>query len=123
MGLGVGLGQAAPSGVDGDAVVLRLGSGMDEARALLEKAGNRRALEEALTACTSNLKGFRCEVADDAPETEKDGQGQEDLPCSGRVNPDKARAALADPHIAKVIDVFKGQIVDVKSEAEAAGPE
>ena len=122
VGLAVGLGQAAPSGVDGDAVVLRLGPGMDEARALLEKAGNRGALEEALTACTSNLKGFRCEVADDAPEPEKDGEGQEDLPCSGRVNADKARAALADPHIAKVVDVFKGQIVDVKSEADAAGP-
>ena len=122
-GLGVGLGQAAPWGVDGDAVVLRMGPGMDEARALLEKAGNRRALEEALAACTLNLSAFRCEVADDAPTAAEDGEGQEDLPCSGRVNPDKARAALADPHIAKVVDVFKGQIVDVKSEADVAGSE
>jgi hypothetical protein len=74
-------------------------------------------------ACRSDLSAFRSEEADNAATALADGEGQEELPFSGRVNADKARAALADPHIAKVVDVFKGQIVDVKSEADVAGSE
>ena len=35
---------------------------------------------------------------------------------SPAVNPEEARAALADPKIAKVVDVFKGRIVDIKQD-------
>ena len=33
---------------------------------------------------------------------------------SGRVDPEAARAAMKDPHVAKVVDIFKGRIVDIR---------
>lgn len=38
----------------------------------------------------------------------------------GTVNPEEAQAALADPHVAKVIDVFRGRIVDIRRGARTA---
>ncbi|MCX5770020.1 MAG: DNA polymerase III subunit gamma/tau [Candidatus Hydrogenedentes bacterium] len=35
-------------------------------------------------------------------------------PPGARVSAEEARAALGDPHVAKVVDVFKGKIVDIR---------
>jgi hypothetical protein len=40
-------------------------------------------------------------------------------PAAGRVSEEEVRAALSDPHVAKVVDVFKGRIVDVKRDGKS----
>jgi DNA polymerase-3 subunit gamma/tau len=40
-------------------------------------------------------------------------------PVSGRVSEEEVRAALSDPHVAQVVDVFKGRIVDVKHDGKS----
>jgi len=123
VGLAVGLGQAEPSGIDGDTLVLRMAPGLEEARALLEKPDNRRALDEALAACTENLKAFRCETASADPKAAQAGDGQEEASASRSANPEETQAASKDPQVAKIVDMFKGTIVDVRQQAGPAGPE
>ena len=100
-----------------DVVVLEIKPEAADARELLERGEHRQALEAALTALTQNVRTFRSVVRDAPPD--QGNEGQSELPISGYVNPDDARAALEDSGVAKVVDVFKGRIVDVKSDANA----
>lgn len=115
----IGMGEAAPVGIDGDTVVVQFANGQSaKARELLEKVENRRILEAELEAHTANLRTFRCQVSDAEPPPQT-GPAGEVLPVAARVNVDDARAALADPHILKVLGVFKGRIIDIRRDAKA----
>jgi len=122
MSLGVGLGQARPVHVQGDAVVLRFTRQTANARELVEKPEHRHALEQALVAVTENVRTFRCDVADEAapaPEAGKESAAGVRAPAGHRVPAEEVQAVMKDPHVAKVIDTFRGRIVDVKHDASA----
>lgn len=122
MSLGVGLGQARPAHVQGDAVVLRFTRQTANARELVEKPEHRHALEQALLAVTENVRTFRCDVADEtaaAPEPGKESAAGVRVPAGHRVPAEEVQAVMKDPHVAKVVDTFRGRIVDVKHDAGA----
>jgi DNA polymerase-3 subunit gamma/tau len=118
--LKVHLGQVKPVAVESNGGILCLSARTAQVRDALEKAENRRALEDALAGLTENLKTFRCEVAGDAPPLGPAADARHGLPIAGTVQPDEARAALENPHVAKVVDVFKGRIVEIKHETRPA---
>ena len=115
--LNVGLAQVASLDLEDDTVVLEIKPEAADVHELLDRPEHRQALESALTALTPNVRTFRS-VVGDAPR-DCAAEGQSELPIADCANPDEARAALEDPGVAKVVDVFKGQIVDVKSDASA----
>ena len=62
---------------------------------------------------------FRTELAPGAPQVEESDDAH-NLPIGGHVNADEAREALKNPHVAKVVEAFKGQIVGVERGAKPA---
>lgn len=58
-------------------------------------------------------KARRRELASDRPHP-GDAPSQPEPPFGAHVSSEQAQAALKDPHIAKVVDVFKGRVVAVK---------
>ncbi|MBI5091947.1 MAG: hypothetical protein HZB26_05825 [Candidatus Hydrogenedentes bacterium] len=122
LNLGLNADRAKPAAIEGDTLVLRIPSDQSKARSFLEKPEQRAAIEAALAELTDNVRTFRCEAGAGA-EPEEAGPAQSTLPISGRVDPNAARAALDDPHVAQVVDVFKGRIVDIKSESKVSRSE
>jgi DNA polymerase III subunit gamma/tau len=111
--LGVWLAQGQAERVEGDRLTVRFPAGHKAARDHVEQPDNRAAIERLLRELTANVTGFHTEfdaTPEEAPESAE-------LPFGGSVTPDEARAALAEPHIAQVVDVFKGRIVQVKRDA------
>ncbi|NIA14701.1 MAG: DNA polymerase III subunit gamma/tau, partial [Nitrospiraceae bacterium] len=115
--LSVGLSQVGSLDLEDDTLILEIKPEAADARELLERGEHRQALETALTALTQNVRTFRSVVGGAPPD--QGNEGQTELPISGHVNPDEARAALEDAGVAQVVDVFKGRIVDVKPDASA----
>ncbi|MCH7910769.1 MAG: DNA polymerase III subunit gamma/tau [Candidatus Hydrogenedentes bacterium] len=113
MNLATWLSHARAVDVDGDQVVIELDGEQDTARTVLAKPESRAAIEESLCALTENVTTFRIETAqadDAAGAQESDG----DPLLFDTVDLEQGTAALQDPHIGKVLDVFKGQIVDLQ---------
>jgi DNA polymerase III subunit gamma/tau len=115
--LGIWIGHGIPKEIDGGTLVLRFAATQKQAANIADKPENRQILEAALCELTRNLNTFRCELAEPV-EMDEASNGAAELPIAGAVNPEAARAALENPEIAKVIDVFKGRIVDVKTTVE-----
>ena len=116
--LKVSLEQGKATGINDEAVIIQFPS--SSARYIVEKPENRQAIEEALCAVTANLKTFRGEVTADVSERPGAVPERQPSSASGRANADEARTALKDPHIAKVVDVFKGRVVEVKHDVKPA---
>ena len=113
VGLKIALSQAAPAGIDGETLVVRFSGGNAQARDIADKPEHRKALEDALAKRTTNLKRLRYELADDSPDSER-SDAQPSLPVSRHIPAEQARAAMENRHVARVLDVFKGRIVDIK---------
>ncbi len=112
LSLGVWLGAATPESIEGDTVVLHFGAQSGKAYAFLGKPESREALEAALQASTDNLRTYRTvlvEAPSETPETEP----EPDLPIYRGVDPQAARAALDDPGVQAVLNVFKGRIAKI----------
>lgn len=126
LSLGVWLGQAQPESVEGDALVLAFAATNVRARETVEEDVQRRALEHALGSVTVNVRTFRTRMIEDrgattaaAPPRAYDPKE----PFYASVNPEEARRALADPRIARVVDVFKGRIADIRHDVWLTGSE
>ncbi len=123
--LQVALNHARVAGMDGDTVVLWFPEHAAGSRDVVEKPEYRKAIESALAELTSNLKRFQSELMADAGESkpapaQASKRDRDALPASARVSADDARAALSDPHVAKVVDVFKGRVVEVKHDVKVS---
>ncbi len=115
--LAVWLGHGKPARLEGDALVLEFGAAQRQACHIVERPENRQALESVLAAVTANVRTFRTELVGSAPQhVEPDVQHA--LPIGGHVSAEEARAALENPHIAKVVEAFKGRIVEIKQAAK-----
>lgn len=114
LSLGVWIGSAAPTGIDGDTLVLSVDKSKSQARIALTDVANVVLVNEALASLTTNIVSIRVVTPEVEPEKVSDSAGTM-LPIEGRVNVERAKTALQDPHVAKIVDVFKGKIVDVKA--------
>lgn len=114
LNLGIWLGQAVPAGIENETILLEFTRDQQNARSYLERPENRAAVERILRTLTANLTGYRTLVNGNVPEAPRPARETQPRAASAHVNPELARQALEDPHIAKVVDVFKGEIVDIK---------
>ena len=113
MNLATWLSHARAVDVDGDELVIELDGDQDTARTVLAKPESRAAIEESLCALTENVTTFRIETVQTREASgprEPDGNPL----LFDTVDLEQGAAALQDPHIGKVMDVFKGQIVEVQ---------
>ncbi|MCC6797573.1 MAG: DNA polymerase III subunit gamma/tau [Candidatus Hydrogenedentes bacterium] len=118
MNLGVALGHAVPAELDGDQIVVRFAAAHMRAKALVERSENLEIVSGVLQGITQNIASLRvdAELDEAGPEISDTRPSPQ---VYGTVNPEEAKAALTDPHVAKVIDVFRGRIVEIKRGADA----
>jgi DNA polymerase-3 subunit gamma/tau len=116
MNLGVALGHATPVAIESDTLIVRFAAPNARSKALAERADNMEAVTGVLKRLTQNIASIRIDAELDGgvPETNEVRPSRH---IHGTVNPEEAQAALADPHIAKVVDVFRGRIVDIRRSA------
>lgn len=114
LNLGIWLGQASPAAIENETILLDFTHDQQNARTYLERPENRAAVERILRTWTANLTGYRTRVNGDSPESPRPAREAPPRAAAAHVNPELARQALEDPHIAKVVDIFKGEIVDIK---------
>jgi DNA polymerase-3 subunit gamma/tau len=119
LGINIWLSHARPVGIEGDALVLEFGTDQGHARKTVEKPENRRAIEDGLKACSANIGTFRTQQVEAAPASDEpeNGGAQGRLPFAGHVTESQAREALQDEGVAKVVEVFRGRIVDIVRQA------
>jgi len=95
-------------------LVLSFAENLANARDIVEQADNRRRIETALRACTTNVTTFRTELADGGTGPEDEGSAASSC-YAGHVDPEAARAALDVPEIRLVLETFRGRIVDIRN--------
>lgn len=119
MNLGVALGNAAPTAVEGDTLVIRYGAQHARSKSLVERAENLEIASGALQRVTQNITSIRIEAGFDHGSAELEEVAPSRY-VHGAVDPAEAKTALADPHVAKVVEIFRGRIVDIRRNAGAA---
>ena len=120
MNLATWLPHARPIRVDGDTLLLQLAHDQDLAKSIIEKSENRVIIDSALQKITDNITGFRVELLEDAPPSAARIQptSTHGLPISEAVNLAEGKKALEDPNVAKVVEVFRGAIVDIQHQVK-----
>ena len=120
MNLATWLPHARPVSVEGDTVLLQLAPNQDLAKSIIEKPENREIIEAALKQVTSNISTFRVELHEEvAPEAARPKASQaHGLPIGEQVNLTDGKKALEDPNVAKVVEVFRGTIVDIQHQVK-----
>ncbi len=122
LNLGISLAHATPLAIDSGMVTLLFDADNARARDYVEQPANRTAIEELFAERTENVTGFCAKLA--APvEAEAPQEAEEYLPFGGGVSREQAKQALEEPDVAKVVDVFKGRIVDIKRTEDHAATE
>lgn len=113
LSLCVHLGMARPIAVEDGVLVLHF-DGNGNAQDTIERTASRAKLEGWLKDATTNLTTFRCETSE--PRTHHEAPSESALnrlPIAANVNPEEARTLMKDPHIAAVLEVFRGNIVQI----------
>jgi len=120
LNMGIWLGAAKPRALDGDCLVLGLDEDQADTRDRLERASHREAIHALLAAHTTNATRFRIEwnpVADDSAAATNGNPA----PMPGGAVPDAFERVLKDEGLARIVDVFKGRVVEVRP-LPPAGP-
>ena len=115
MNLATWLPQARMKNIEDSTLVIEFDADQVTARKIVEKNENRIILEEFLRSNTANLSSLeiRSKLQSALPEPKKTALN-DGLPLADSVNPEEGQKALEDPHVANVVDVFKGRIVDIQ---------
>ena len=116
------LGYCSPQVAEDNALILAFGPNHGDARRLVEQPANRAVLESVLARLTRNITTFRTETGKEEPES-RGQEGQDTLPFGGKASGETAQAVLKDPHIAKVVETFKGRVVEVRQSVGSAEQE
>ena len=119
LNLGTWFSGAKPTGIDGATIALKFPSDNEQAVAYVKVGANQAAMGEALTRHTTNLDSVSVRV-ETVASSKKEATIAAELPFYPGTNPDDARAAMEDPDVAAIVDIFKGRIAEIKSEV---GPE
>ena len=120
MALGFKLSGVQPERVDCETLVVSVAPHNARARGAVEDPASRALLEECFRDMTANIRTIRCEVREEKPDAAANASAARPAsppPAAPRVEPEAARQAMEDPHVARVLDVFKGRIVDIKPPA------
>jgi DNA polymerase-3 subunit gamma/tau len=122
--LAIWLGQAAFGQIADGQIALRFKADQAKAVSILTKAEHRDQIESALVKVTDNVQTFRCDMESPPPKAAvASANGKTaNVPTAGRVDPSEAKTALEDPGLSQVVDVFRGRIVEVKTEATEGDP-
>lgn len=119
LNLGVALGCAQTNGIEGDALCIGFSEANRSSRDRVERADNLTIIESVLQAKTANLR--RC-LVDGNHDGESPGSNDTgdpappSTPTPQHVALKDAEEAMADPHVAKVVEVFRGEIVDIRQQ-------
>jgi hypothetical protein len=116
LNLQIWLSHGRPVALEGDTLVLEFNADQSNARKILEKPENRRLIEESFEALGGNVKTFRTQQCEAIPTPANGDDRQARLPFAGHVTEAQAREALEEPGVAKVVEVFRGRIVDIVRE-------
>jgi DNA polymerase-3 subunit gamma/tau len=117
LNLGVMMGQAHPVGIDRETITVRFANSHARSKIALSRPENLETVNAILSELTQNIAVCRVDAGMDEPEPLETPHA-DSRSYGGRVSADEAKTALADPHVAKVIEVFRGRVVDVRR----AGP-
>jgi DNA polymerase III subunit gamma/tau len=127
LNLGMWAGSAVPVALERDTLVLRFPAEQRQAHEFVERPENRQALESLLQQRYDNVQTFRSEldravVAEKAaPEAEVEAQAQDSgVTHAPGIGAEQLETALSDPGVAKLVDVFKGRIIEVRPGEGAA---
>lgn len=121
LGVRASMGRAAA--IEGDALVLSFAPEQAGAMRYFEQPDARVALEAALAALTTNLRRVRVESGAEATPSAAPLIPDPAHPVYPAVSAEDAERALEDPHVARVLEVFKGRIAEVRKEVSAAHPQ
>ena len=117
--VGIALAHGRPVAVDGEAIVVRFPEDQTNSMALVEQRESHRLVCASLRELTANLTTWRFDAETSILEAEAPGDGQRIPVSGGHVSAEDAQAALENPHVAKVVELFRGRIVDIKHGANS----
>jgi DNA polymerase-3 subunit gamma/tau len=115
MSLTTWLSQANLKTIKDSTLVIEFDPDQVTARKVVEKNEHKAILEEFLKSNTANLSSLDIQTKIQSSTSKpKAPILNEGLPLADSVNPEEGQKALEDPHVANVVDVFKGRIVDIQ---------
>jgi len=117
--VGVALAHGRPVALDGETIVVHFPGDQANSLALVEQPENRRMVCASLRELTANLTTWRIDAVGDSLEVEAPGAQRRSPVTGGHVSAEDAQAAIENPHVAKVVELFRGRIVDIKHGASS----
>lgn len=111
--LGILTGQAQPVSFEGGRLLLRFDSGHQRSAESLARPEIRAQFEAVLSGLAGVAVSFEVEVTGPPPETAEVAK-QPSQAAGHSVPQDQVDLALQDPGVARVVEVFRGHIVQVK---------
>ncbi len=115
LGLSLACGQGQAVRLDGEVLVVAFPASHGAARGTVDRPENKRAIERALADLTRNVTALRTETdtREATPSSSRPQPAAGEPPFYNTANPEEAKAALAEPGVAAVLEVFKGRIARV----------
>ncbi len=119
LNLGVWMAQGIPVALEDGIIVVSFPSDCQPAQAYVQRPENVDIINEILAGRFDNVTGYRTRLEAPAPTPVEERSLPDSEPASGSaayaaVDPEKAHQALEDPVIAKVVEVFKGRIAEIR---------
>lgn len=117
--VGVALGRAKVNGIDGDAIAIAFSEADKSSREMVSRPESLATIEAVLQDKTANIR--RCLVdgtlqANPEVSTEAADAAAPAKSSNLHVAAKDAEEAMSDPHVAKVVEVFRGEIVDIRQQ-------
>ncbi len=112
--LGIALAHGRPVAIDGEELVVRFPEDQGNSMALVDQREHREIVRAALGETTTNLTSWRMDAWQEIQELESPGDPRRAPLAGGHVSAEEAETALQNPHVAKVMEVFRGRIVEIK---------
>jgi hypothetical protein len=117
--VGVALAHGKPVALDGAEIVVCFPDDQANFMALVNQPDNQRLVCATLRNLTANIESWRTGVSPEIVDSEPRDEPRRAPISGGHVSSEEAQAALENPHVAKVVELFRGRIVDVKHRAGA----
>lgn len=114
LSLAVALGHAKPDRLEGHALVLRFAPHQDRSMEMVERPASRAAVEKMLMALTTNIRTFVCESGETLDRPDKAAVSPLPSPAGRSVREEEIKRVLENPHVACVVETFKGEIVSIR---------
>jgi DNA polymerase-3 subunit gamma/tau len=107
--------QAHVKQVENSTLIIEFEADQVTAKKIVEKNEHKLLLEDFLRNNTANLSSLEIQTkVQSGAAAQSTPALNEGLPLAESVNPEEGQKALEDPHVANVVDVFKGRIVDIQ---------